>query len=194
MRKRELKRQLFHICGGLLIVGSLYFDLLGITGLVILCFLALISSFLSLVIKIPGITYLLNEMEREHNMKDWPGRGVFFYLLGCTLAVAIFDKNIAMAGILIMALGDSFSHYIGRFHGKIKHPFTDRREVEGWTAGIIMATLGAWLFVPLYAALIASIIAMTFEMIDMKILGQKIDDNFTLPLVAGAVLYIILML
>ncbi len=187
MKQRELKRQGLHIFTGIVIVSMLHSNVIDVTILAIFTVLSLLFSIISLKFKVPLVNISLEHMGREDE-KKFPGKGFFYYLVGSTLAVALFDKNIAMASILVLALGDSFSRYVGQFHGKIKHPFSDTKLVEGWAAGIGAATIGALAFVPWYAALIASIVAMTLESLELKMIHYTIDDNLVIPVVAGLIM------
>ena len=45
------------------------------------------------------------------------------YFIGAIISLFLFEKQIALASIMILALGDSFCH-LGKF-GNLKHPFND---------------------------------------------------------------------
>jgi len=68
---------------------------------------------------------------------------------------------------------------------KTRHPLKEERLLEGTFFGIIAATLGAMVFVSIVEALIASIVAMTVESIELELGKHPIDDNILIPLVAG---------
>lgn len=191
MKKRELKRQSLHIFTGLVIVMLLYADAIDVTILAMLTVLALLLSIISLKFKVPVVNISLEHMGREEE-KNFPGKGFFYYLLGSTLAAALFHKNIAIASILILAFGDSFSRYIGQFYGRIRSPFSRKKLLEGWIAGIAAATAAALFFVPWYAALAASMVAMTIESLELKMLKHTIDDNLLIPVIAGTVITMVL--
>lgn len=191
MKRREFKRQLLHVFTGVVIVALLYNDSIDVTVLAVLTVLALLFSMISLKCSVPLINVSLEHMGREEERR-FPGRGFFYYLLGSTLAVALFDKDIAMASIMVLALGDSFSRYVGQFYGKRKHPFSNTKLVEGWAAGIAAATVGAAFFVPWYAAVVGSLVAMTIEVIELRLVRRTIDDNLLIPVVTGTVMFIIL--
>ena len=104
--------------------------------------------------------------------------------------LVLFEKDIAMAAIIILALGDSFSRLIGPF-GKIKHPFNDKKFLEGVIAGMVAAALGAMLLVKPLEAIAASFFAMLLEGVNLRLFKFKIDDNITIPLIAGFVIWLI---
>lgn len=191
--KLELRRQIFHICSGLVIVLLLYFDILNRLILFVITIVAILLSLLSRKIKIPVLDWFLKKFEREENLKRFPGKGVVFYLTGAFVVVSLFEKDIAMAAIMILALGDSISHLAGRFGG-IKHPFSGKKFFEGAIAGVIAGFLGALLFVVWYEALLASLFAMTAEGLELRLGMQKVDDNIVIPIVAAFVIWVVRLL
>ena len=186
----EIKRQLMHIFSGILIVLLLYFDLINSLILFILVVVGFILSFLSKKIKIPVIYSFLKTFDREEDLKKFPGKGSIFYVLGAFLATLFFQKDIAMASIIILALGDSVSRIVGPY-GYLKHPFHSEKFLEGIIAGAFTGFVGAMFFVSWQSAAIASTISMLIEGIDLRVKGFKIDDNLTIPLVAGFVMWLL---
>ena len=186
----EIKRQPFHILLGLLLIVLIYNDLLEPLVLLTITIIAIIASFITKKVKPKTIYKLLKFIEREDDLEQLPGKGLIAYLIGALIVILLFEKDIALASIMILALGDSFSRLIGPF-GKIKHPFNDTKFLEGVIAGVIAASLGAMLFIKPSEAIVASAIAMLLEGIDLKLFKFKIDDNITIPLIAGAVIWLI---
>jgi dolichol kinase len=186
----EMKRQPVHILLGLFIIALIYYDLLN--PLILLGMISL-GLFGSLYIKRtrPKTVYkLLGFIERSEALESFPGKGLIAYLTGALFTLFLFEKQIAMASIIILALGDSFSRLIGPF-GRIKHPFNNAKFLEGVIAGIIAASLGAMLFVPPSQAIVASFFTILLEGVDIKLGKFKIDDNLTIPVLAGLILWVI---
>lgn len=191
--KLEVKRQAVHIILGLTIVLLLFYDIIN--------YIALVSAFLvfslfSFVVMkghyVPGFTQLLEMMERDSEKKGFRAKGLLFYLLGCILVVVFFDKDIALASIIILALGDSISRLVGPY-GYLKHPFNNIKFIEGIIIGGLVAAAGAMFFVtPLYAIL-ASVFAMFIESLDIEINDFKIDDNLIIPVISGVVMLLLRM-
>ncbi len=189
--KLELKRQLVHILLGIIIVVLLYYNIINALILFLcLIFFFIISFLQKKKYKIIFFSYLLEKLERKYEKKKIRAEGFIFYLLGSSLAVFLFQKNIALASITILALGDSISRLIGPF-GYVKHPFNNKKFLEGAIVGAIISAMVAMLFVPLILALPASIVSMLIESTDIKIKKIKLDDNLLIPLVAGAVMFLI---
>ncbi len=183
---RETERNLFHMALGLSIAALLWAGMIDVWMLIAVALLGFLASLARKKRPIPVLDLFLSRFEREDAMQNFPGRGAFFLVIGSILAVAVFPKDVALASIMILAIGDSVSPIVGLRHGSIKHPLSGSRMVEGAVAGFIAAFLGAMLFVAPHEALIASAVAMTFEAVD-TLAGFRVEDNVTIPLVAGLV-------
>ena len=191
LTKVEINRKLFHIFFGVLVVTLLK---LGLIGAVHLCFLIIIGitiSFLSRKYIIPAVPWFMKNLERDENLKKFPGKGAIFYLIGVFFVIAFFPLDIAVASIIILAFADSASYIFGVRFGKREHPFTTKKFIEGMIAGIIAGFLAASIFVPWYQALIASIFAMVAEGIEIKIGLTDVDDNIVIPVVAALAIRVV---
>ncbi len=192
--KFELRRQIAHLIMGTVIVTLLKLQLLNTQILFIITVLGGLVVLVALRMRVPVIHDVLEYFERPHHIKRFPGRGSFFMLLGASLATLIFDLNIAMAAIMIMAVGDSVTNIVGRHFGNVKNPFNEKKNVEGTFWGIGTGTLAALFFVPFAAAFWAAVISMIIESLDLgwRRRGIELDDNLVIPLVAGAVMTMIM--
>ena len=200
LRNFEWNRQLFHVFLGITIVVLLTHGIIGknvapfkifdadILALIIFGFLL---SYICKKIRIPFIYNLLEIFERKEDILKFPGRGIIFYFIGIYTSLLLFPKDIAMASIMVLALGDSVSHLYGLHFGKIRHPLSKTKFLEGTIAGFAAGFFGALIFIPLTEALIASLAAMIVEAIEIKIGTQQVDDNLIVPLVAGAVIWMV---
>ncbi len=190
----EIRRKLFHIFSGLIIVSLIYFDLLKWWMML----LVLISGFIVSLIyrrwKIPVIHWFLKTFERPHHIEELPGRGALSIGLGVLLSMILFEKNICLAALMIWTLGDSISALVGKHFGNKIHPLNDERLIEGTIAGIFAGTISAMLFVNFYAALVASIVSMSLESIELKLMHEPIDDNILVPLISGGCLILMKIL
>lgn len=184
--KFELRRQIVHMLSALSIVMLYKIRFINQISLFVILAFGGILSFLSRKKPIPLIKTLLVYFERDYPRSRFPGQGSFFLVLGSFLSLSIFEENIALAAITIMAIGDAASNIIGLYFGKIKNPFNRVKHLEGTFCAIIFSFFGAWYFVPFNQALSASTLAMFIESIDLKIGPWKIDDNLIIPLIAGA--------
>ncbi|MBL7055828.1 hypothetical protein ISS07_02865 [Candidatus Woesearchaeota archaeon] len=186
MKKRsETKRQLFHMFFGIFLVILLMYGFVDEQILFFLIVLGIIVSFASKKHKIPIIYWFLERFEREKDLGTFPGKGVIFYLIGVFLVVSFFSLEIALPAILILALGDSVSNMLGVRFGRVNHPFTDKKTLEGLLSGFFAGFLGALYFLPWPEAIMASSFAMLAEGIELKVGLEPVDDNIIIPLVAA---------
>ena len=187
----EWNRQLFHIFLGIAIVVSLVYDFIDKKLIFIIIITGLVLSYLSKKIKIPIVRQLLQKFERKKELNEFPGKGTIFYFIGVYIALFFFPKDIAMASIMILALGDSVSHIYGLHYGKVKHPLSKTKFLEGTIAGFAFGFIGALVFAKPLEAFFASLIAMIVEAIEIKIGTQQVDDNLIVPFVAGTVIWLV---
>lgn len=182
----ELKRQIFHAVFGIVSVILIYFDYINLKFFFCLLFVSLVVSFIHSKKQIKIIKWFLDRFDRENVLI--PGKGAITFLAGIVLSLLLFDKNVALAGLVILSLGDSFSH-LGRF-GRFRHPFNENKFIEGILLGILVGGAGASFFVGGLIAFFGATIAMIFESFEIIILKRKLDDNILIPLIAGVVMSI----
>jgi dolichol kinase len=187
----EWHRQIFHILFGVVLVGLLMFGFIDKGKILLLIIVGILISLLSRGTRLPIIYYFLEKFERKKDLEKFPGKGVIFYLVGSYLSLLLFSKDIALAAIMVLAFGDSISHAFGLHFGKIKHPLSSKKFLEGTIAGFLAGFIGAMVFLPWHEALFASLAAMIVEAIEIKIKANQVDDNISIPLVAGAVVWLI---
>ena len=190
LTEQEIRRQVFHLVSGVFFVFLIYVDLLGVISASLLLSVVLMVCLIGKKFKVPLLYKLFLFLDRPADIKKLPGKGSIFFLIGIVVSLIAFEKDIAMASIVILAVGDSIAPLVGQF-GTMKHPINNKKYVEGVLAGGFLAFLAAVVFVnPLEAAL-GSIFAMLAEGIDLKIGVKKIDDNIVMPIVAGIVIWFI---
>lgn len=206
MEKIEIKRQLFHGLVGILFVAFLgtmkkigsrfpihhiyFIPPLSRT----LLFILLLGGLLVILCKkyeVPGLKWILKNLERPATRREFPGKGAFFYVLGAFFLSLFLKKSIVSASMLISSLGDSSSHLIGKKFGRIKHPLSKTKNIEGNIAGAVLGGVGASIFVfPAYA-FVAAFLSMFVEGVDFGGKAEKIlDDNLTVPIVSGVVIVV----
>lgn len=184
--KFELRRQITHFMVGCTIVFLLRLQLLNAE---ILFIILILGGLLSLIHKyyhpLPFLTWILLKLERPENLKRFPGKGSFFLVLGSLLTVIFFRRDIALAAISIMAVGDALTILIGTYFGKIVNPLNPNKHLEGTVIAIIASTLAAFFFVDFQMAFFGSLIAIIVESVAVRFLPRYVDDNLVVPLVAA---------
>jgi dolichol kinase len=185
----ELRRQLFHLCVGLLILVLLLFSILDVKIMLVVFFVGLVLSVVSLKYDIPFIRWFLDRFERGDS---FPGKGALFFFLGSILVLILFPKNVALASIAILTFGDSIGPLVGAYFGKKRSKLNGRRFVEGFVVAFFVSFVAASFFVQWYAALVGSFFALGFEFLEFRFRGFSVDDNLLIPLIAGAMIYVVM--
>ncbi|MCK5471826.1 hypothetical protein KAI54_01410 [Candidatus Gracilibacteria bacterium] len=183
----EIRRQLLHIFLGLTLVTLLNYEILDSWNLFWILVLGIVISWLSLKFRIPVVAWFLDKFERKQVR---PGKGAITYFIGVILALQLFPTEVAYAAILILAVGDGVSSLIGPF-GKLKTKLSDKKLLEGTIAGAAFGGAAAMVFVLPFEAFAAAFIAMIFEAMEIRFNQKLLNDNVTVPLVAGTVIVLL---
>lgn len=183
--KLELRRQVAHMVTGMTIVLLLRLQLLNEQLLFIILILGGALSVMVRYWRIPFVDRILLFFERPEDLKNFPGKGSFFLVLGSLLTLQFFPFDIALASITIMAVGDAITTVIGTYFGKIKNPLNPNKHLEGTLLAIIVSTFAAFFFVNFPLAFFGSVAGMIFESVTVRYISQIIDDNVIIPVVAG---------
>ena len=191
---REVRRQLFHCALGLVIALGVFYGVLGAFHLLALLAAGALISFASTRMRVPVIAWFLDRFERPENEK-MPGKSVLFYVGGVALVLLLhFPSDIAVASIMVLAVGDSVSHLVGRFWGRTPSPLSSSKLLEGFLCGAAASFIAAVAFVPPLEALLASVAAMAAESLEIRLRESTMDDNLTVPLVAASVMMLVRVL
>ena len=184
----HLSRRIWHMSTGTIIAILMWYEIitLYVAGIAILIGLTL-SMIDKYWFKLPVIHSIAEILDRPEDLKKFPGKGAIMFMIGVFLALLIFEKEIAVAGILILAIGDSVAPLAGKY-GKIKSPLDERKTIEGVIAGIIVAGLVVSFLIPPWQAFLAA----TFGMIAEQF--KQVNDNISMPLVSGFVIWALRML
>jgi dolichol kinase len=107
-----------------------------------------------------------------------------WYLLGCWLAIVIFPVDIALRSILVLALADPIASYVGRRWGK--HAFFSG-SVEG---SILFFSVSLAILAPFAGGPVGALVAGAATLLER--IPWRLDDNLTIPLGTGALLWSLL--
>ncbi|NPA42316.1 MAG: phosphatidate cytidylyltransferase [Aquificae bacterium] len=181
----EVRRQLFHLIAiSLWLVPIVYFP----RWLTLFIFLLVILLNALLVLKVEPVHRFFNplveSLEREKNV-DKPSVQALYANLGVFLSFLVFDA-LSVVGVVVLAVGDSFSTIVGKLRGRNKLPWNENKSFEG-TLAFFLSSYCALLFILPYgeAILIANLCAL-LESVD-----TQIDDNLLIPITASAVAYLV---
>jgi len=191
IKEAELRRKLLHIMIGIVSLILIVYNIVTPFIIFIILAIGIFSSLLSLKFNIPVINFFLKNFERANDRKRLPGRGIIFAVAGSLLALQLFERNIALASIIILTFADPVSHLVGKLFGKTRSFLDERKNIEGNIAGFIVSSLFAMFFVAPALAISGALIAMLFESIIIEIQKIQLDDNLIIPLAAGTTMILI---
>ncbi len=195
---KELRRQLAHMTGFLLVPGALIFGTL-FAGIVSFIAGAIIFAY-SLHVKRRQESGLLWKMEKavtrlffffERERPSWPFMGAFSLFFSSAIAFFLLPQNQALAAVSVVTLGDGLSTLVGYYFGKRK--LVGNKTLEG-TLAFFIASLSSLAFVPLPHALLVSLLATLAELSTAAAFVRKsrfvkyIDDNWLVTVVCAVAL------
>lgn len=119
------------------------------------------------------------------------------YLTSVMVSIAIFPKPIAVLSILYLACGDPVASLVGILYGHLGPKFKSGKSWIGTAAGISVCAAITFFFLKglsissekaLLLAMIGGIAGGTAELLPFDM-----DDNFTIPIISGFVLWLAFM-
>lgn len=123
---------------------------------------------------------LIGPFMRKHENKELMGST--FLTLACVLSAWIFPRDIAVAVMGYLILGDGLAGLVGKSWGRIGVGFG--KTLEGTLAGLIAnLVVGALVFRSLDSTLLGACVASGVELLPVPL-----DDNFAIPIITGVVL------
>lgn len=185
--RKEIRRQFIHFFfGSIFIILILKFGVqptLLFLGAVFLIGL-LFSFLLKKGLRIPLLWHVVKKVERDYE-QHLPGKGALLLVLSAIIVMALFWQNekIVLGALCAVVYGDSTATVIGLTIGK--HKILGKRTWEGTLGGMFFAFIFLQLLFPLHIALATAVVGMLAELLPF-------DDNFTIPIAAGAALAILI--
>jgi dolichol kinase len=187
----EFRRQFAHLVTGLSIIVLVKLNLLNAFGLLVILVFGAMASLLSMKYHIPIVHELLKYFERPNQIRKFPGKGSFYLVLGAFFSLLLFERQIALAAIAIVAVGDSFTAIVGAYFGQFRNPFNPDKNIEGTVFAIFVSTLAAFTFVDFNLALLGATGGMLFESVTKGHINRIVDDNLFIPLVSGFIMSVL---
>lgn len=185
---RELGRKCIHIALGVMIVSAVSLTYINAWHLFGVLVFGILLSWLARFYRIPFVSWCLDRFDRPG--VEWPGQGAITYLIGALLVLGLFPRDVALAAIMVLAVGDSVSSIVGPF-GSIRTKLSETKLFEGTFFGGLFGGCAALVFVSPFEAFLASFTAMVFEAMEIRFNQRIMNDNIIVPLVAGAIIIII---
>lgn len=120
--------------------------------------------------------------------------GIPYYLAASTVAIAVFPKPVAVLSILYLACGDPMASLAGILYGDRSIRFANGKSLIGTIAGILTCALVTFVFLSTMAVPAGSLLALTLlgglAGGTAELLPVDADDNFTIPVISGFVMWL----
>ena len=182
---QEFRRKAVHVCAAFIpLFVSIHYPstlylLMSVTLLFVMSeWMRLNGVSLPLVNLVTRFCIRSNEQRRFTVSPVTLSSGVLFSLI-------LFPKPIACTVIFIVAFSDSLATLAGRFYGRHRIPYNQRKSLEGSIAFFLSAFICSILYVPFYIALITAFVSCIIESLPIK------GDNLSIPLGTGLFLVFI---
>lgn len=124
--------------------------------------------------------------------------GTPYYILATLLSILIFPKPVAALAVLYLACGDPMASLFGILYGKKSIRFSNGKSLIGTMAGVITCIITGLVFLSTLPLSLPSLIAISFvggvAGGTAELLPFDVDDNFTIPVISGFVLWLAFMI
>ncbi len=184
-------RKILHISIGL---GLFYLIYKGFLTPYMLFWLLILSGAISFIQKyynLPIITFLIKRFGKPSE-KRFPGKGFILMLMGMLITLKLFPIQIAYAAIIIQIFGDPLTHLLSLMFPKPRFKVKKTKTIFGVLLAIAITTYLASFFINWIFALTGVVVSLIFELFEIKIEDQVLDDNIMIPIVAGTSMLILL--
>lgn len=119
-----------------------------------------------------------------------------FYIGSSLLSVAIFPKTVACLSILYLAIGDPAASFFGILFGNKSIRFSNGKSLVGTLAGVVACFATTWFLGPMFGvqSIPQLLILSVFGGLAggaAELLPLEVDDNFSIPVVSGFVLWFV---
>ncbi len=151
--------------------------------------ISIIASVICKYLKPKLVLAMLQLFDKPKDFERLPGKGAIYYLAGMLVSLLLFERDVVSASVIILAVGDPTAHFFGRYFGRTRLIINEKKLLEGTLAGTLFATVAALFFVPFHLAFFGSALGMIAEAIELEYFN--LDDNFSIPFVAGTVMSLI---
>ena len=187
--KHEVYRKIVHITTGILTIGiGLWVERM--YGIEIVKALLLVALLLSLFMEYFRMemkfnVFILPFMQRKREIGKL--HATTHTLIGALIAVAFFDRFVALAAIAMFFFGDAAAALVGRKFGKMK--LWRKKSVSGSLSMFVVSlVIGIWLLPFGVGAAMAATATL------VEIMVEEIDDSLVIILFGGFVGHVLLLL
>lgn len=126
-------------------------------------------------------TLFIDSMLRSHE-QEGKLTGATWVMIGAVISIILFSKPVAIIALIFMSIGDTAAGLIGQRYGKHK---IWNKSWEGFFGGLFVCIIIGmnYSLLPMTISLSGAVAAMV-----MEIMPIPLDDNFKIPLGAGAIM------
>lgn len=191
MNKLEIGRKIIHWSAFLLVVfywllKEAFNSKMAYLFLIGFLFLFLIYEYLRIVVKLPLPGRQFIRAEEKNRLC-----GGFYLVLSMIICLAVFDFKIALIAIAMAVFGDTLATLIGQTFGQHIIPGSKREKTyEGTLAELVVDLIIGLIIWPVWTIVLPMAVVATL----VEVVTFKIDDNLSIPLLAGLVGQIIIMI
>ncbi len=181
----EMRRKAVHLATLIIPIGYGFFPKTAILTFLVPFFLLYLAVDLLRHFH-PGLAALFKKYFFGRVLRDEEERrlmGSTYFLFASILTILLFPKTIAIVSLLILILSDTAAALVGKGVGRRR---LFRKTFEGTMAFLTSSLLIVW-FYPGLDRLAGSVAAFGTTMIE--VLPIPLDDNLTIPLCAGALMF-----
>ena len=186
--RQALPRAIFHAALGIIIIFFVYYlprtPVLIVMACCAVAFLAVdIARFKQVALKGIFSRWLATFLRKSEDRRL---TGASYFLLGCLITTLAFPKEISVAAILFLSLGDPAAALVKRWKGRV---WWGTKSLEGNIACLVVCLLAGafvigFLGKPAAGAVIAgAVFAALFQGIPIPV-----NDNLTIPIGSGLIM------
>lgn len=197
----HLARKAWHLVTGILIAYLYYAVLSKLVSVIILGSILGLDLLVEITrLRVPSLNEKILKywgiLMRSHETSRFSG--VPYYLASSCIVIALFPKPIAVLSILLLAFGDPMASLFGNLFGKLSLQFKSGKTLIGTLAGILTCFFVSFIFLnnamnlPKHVLFQLSLFGGLAGGIS-ELLSFEIDDNFSVPIISGFVLWFCLL-
>ncbi|MBI3542712.1 MAG: hypothetical protein HY075_05490 [Deltaproteobacteria bacterium] len=121
--------------------------------------------------------------------------GMPYYIASSIVAVGVFPKPVAILSLLYLALGDPLASLFGILYSQRSVKiFNGSKSLHGTAAGFAVCAISTWIYLRSTGMYGLDLIRLTllggFAGSFAELLPLDLDDNFTIPVVSGFILWL----
>lgn len=120
--------------------------------------------------------------------------GMPYFVASALVAIAVFPKPVAVLALLYLALGDPIASLFGILYSRRSVRIFDGKSLHGTAAAFAVCALATWLYLRSTGLQGLNLIRLTllggFAGALAELLPLELDDNFTIPIVSGFILWL----